>query len=97
MNTVQLVRQELGNNISATRLDLEVDLRANSKSDTLEQSAVYQQLSENDSSLAKNYVKAIAHVASTYKNLSDRNTPDNKRWASKLVNSHLAVITRTRK
>ena len=90
MNTVFLVRQELGNNIGAPRLDLEVYLRADSKPEIISESAVYHELKENNPKLAKHYVKAIAHVALTYKSLSDKKTPDLDRWAKRMVNVYLA-------
>ncbi len=90
MNTAQLVRQELGNDISDSRLDLEIYLRADSKSEIISESAVYNQLREDNPRLAKHYLKAIAHVALTYKSLSDRKTPDLDRWAKRMVNVYLA-------
>ncbi len=90
MNTAKLVRQELGNNIGAPRLDLEVYLRSDSKPEIISESAVYHRLEEENSSIAKNYIKAIAHVAQTYKSLSDKKTPDLDKWAKRLVNSHVA-------
>ncbi len=77
-NTAQLVRQELGSDITDPRLDLEVELRANSQSEIIKQSAVDHRLEEENPSLAKNYIKALAHVASTYKNLSGSHSTHKK-------------------
>ena len=90
MNTAQLVRQELGNNISDSRLDLEIYLRADSKSEIIFQSEVYHRLEENKPRMAKNYIKAIAYVAQTYKSLCDQKIPDLDKWAKRLVNSQMA-------
>ena len=89
-NTRLLVHQELGNDISDPRLDLEIYLLANSRSEIIKQSAVYQKFYSDDPKIAKYYVKAIAQSAQTYKSLSDRKTPDLDKWAKKLVNSQLA-------
>ncbi len=90
MNTAKLVRHSLGNKINDSRLDLEIYLRANSQSEIIQESAVYHRLKEENPSIAKNYIKAIAYVAQTYKNLCDRKTPDLDKWAKRLVNSHVA-------
>jgi len=92
MNIAQVVHQELGNNVSQERLDLEIYLRTNEESDIIFQSAVYRRLTENDLTRALNYIKAIANSATTYKSLSDRKTPDLDKWARKLVNSQMAKL-----
>ena len=91
-NTLNLIHQELGNDISNPRLDLEIYLRAKSKSEIIKQSAVYQRLEKDEPKIAEYYVKAIANSAQTYKNLSDRKTPDLNKWAKKLVNSQLSKL-----
>jgi len=40
--------------------------------------------------MAPHYLRALASVAGTYKDLSEKKTPDLDKWAKKLVNSHLA-------
>ncbi len=92
IDTVRAVRQELGVNISYQRLDLEVYLRSDKKAEVIAESEKYQQLSERNVRSAKNYVKAIAHVASTYKSLSDKRTPNLDAWAVKMVNSQMAKL-----
>ena len=89
-NTVKLIHQELGNDISESRLDLEIYLRANSSSEIIKQSEVYQSFEKAEPKIAECYVKAIASSAQTYKSLSNRQTPDLDKWAKKLVNSQLA-------
>ncbi len=74
MNTAKLVRQELGNNINDSRLDLEVYLRADSKAEIIFESSLYQRLKENNPSLAQHYVKAISSVAGIYQRLSNKKT-----------------------
>ncbi len=85
-----LIHQELGNDISDPRLDLEIYLRSNSQSEIIKQSAVYQKFYSDEPKIAECYVKAIANSAQTYKSLSNRKTPDLDKWAKKLVNSQLA-------
>ncbi len=89
-NTRFLIHQELGNDITDPRLDLEIYLRANSQSDIIKHSAVYQKFEKDDPKIAKCYMKAIASSAQTYKSLSDRKTPDLDKWAKKIVNSQLS-------
>ena len=90
INTAQLVRSLLGQNVSDPRLDLEIYLRVNSQEEIIKQSEVYKKLEKDDPKIANYYVKAIAHSAMTYESLSDRKTPDLDKWAKKLVNSQLA-------
>ena len=89
-NTLNLIQQELGNDITNPRLDLEIYLRTNSQSEIIKQSAVYQKLEKDEPKIAKCYVKAIANSAQTYKSLSDRKTPDLDKWAKKIVNSQMS-------
>ena len=89
-NTVKLIHQELGNDISDPRLDLEVYLRANSISEIIHHSAVYQRFEKDDPKIASSYMKAIASSAQTYKSLCDRKTPDLDKWAKKIVNSQMS-------
>ncbi len=89
-NTRLLIHQELGNDITDPRLDLEIYLRSNSQSELIKHSAVYQRFEKDDPKIASSYVKAIASSAQTYKSLCDRKTPDLDKWAKKLVNSQLA-------
>ena len=89
-NTLKLIHQELGNDVSDLRLDLEVYLRAKSKSEIIQYSAVYQKLEKDDPKIAEYYVKAIVQSAPTYKRLSDMKTPDLDKWAKKMMNSQLA-------
>ena len=88
-NTRLLIQQELGNDISDPRLDLEIYLRANSQSDIIKHSAVYQKFEKDDPKIAERYLKAIANSAQTYKSLSKRKTPDLEKWAKKIVNSQM--------
>ena len=88
-NTRLLIQQELGNDISDPRLDLEIYLRANSQSDIIKHSAVYQKFEKDDPKIAERYLKAIASSAETYKSLSKRKTPDLDKWAKKIVNSQM--------
>ena len=90
MNLASLVRQELGNNISDSRLDLEIYLRANSQSEIIVQSEVYHWWEENKPRMAKNYLKAIAHIAEFYKSLSEKKIPDLDKWTKRLVDSQMA-------
>ena len=87
--TLNLIHQELGENVSDPRLDLEIYLRANSQSDIIKHSAVYQKLEKDDPKIAEYYLKAIASSAQTYKSLSKRKTPDLDKWAKKIVNSQM--------
>ena len=89
-NTVKLIHQKLGNNITDPRLDLEIYLRSNSQSDIIKQSAVYQRFEKDDPKIGEYYLKAIASSATTYKSLSDRKTPDLDKWAKKIVNSQMS-------
>ena len=89
-NTRLLIHQELGNDISDPRLDLEIYLRANSQGDIIKHSAVYQKLEKDDPKIAERYVKAIAQSAQTYKSLSQKKTPDLDKWAKKIVNSQMS-------
>ena len=89
-NTLNLIHQELGNDITNPRLDLEIYLRANSQSEIIKQSAVYQKLEKDNPNLAQHYVKAISSVAGIYQRLSNKKTPDLDGWAKKLVNHNLA-------
>ncbi len=89
-NTRFLIHQELGNDISDPRLDLEIYLRANSQSDIIKESAVYQKFERDDPKIAECYVKAIANSAQTYKSLSQKKTPDLDKWAKKIVNSQMS-------
>ncbi len=87
-----MIHQELGNDISDPRLDLEIYLRSNSQSEIIKQSAVYQKFLRDDPYIAEYYVKAIAETAQTYKSLSDRKTPDLDKWAYKIVNSQMSKL-----
>ena len=58
--TLNLIHQELGQNVSDPQLDLEIYLRANSQSEIIKQSAVYQKLEKDDPKIAECYVKAIS-------------------------------------
>lgn len=89
IDTALLVRHELGSDISDQRLDLEVYLRTDKKAEVIAESEKYQQLEERNPRSAKNYLRAIAHVATTYKSLSDNNTPNLDSWAVKMVNSQM--------
>ncbi len=84
-----LIHQELGNDISGPRLDLEIYLRSDSKSEIIKQSAGYQKFEKDDPKIAECYVKAIASSAQTYKSLCNRKTPDLDKWAKKIVNSQM--------
>ena len=88
--SLKLIRQELGNDISDSRLDLEIYLRSNSDLEMIKESAVYQSFEKADKTVAECYIKAIASSAQTYKSLCKRKTPDLDKWASKIVNSQLA-------
>ena len=89
-NVRLLIRQELGNDISDPRLDLEIYLRAGSNSEIINHSAVYQKFEKDDPKIAECYVKAIANSAQTYKSLSQKKTPDLDKWAKKIVNSQMS-------
>ncbi|MDJ0649738.1 MAG: MobQ family relaxase [Xenococcaceae cyanobacterium MO_188.B19] len=89
-NSVKLIHQELGENISDSRLDLEIYLRSNSSLEMIEQSSAYQSFEKADPKVAECYLKAIAYVAGTYQRLSKKKTPDLDKWAKNLVNVHLA-------
>ena len=88
--TLKLIHQELGNDISDPRLDLEVYLRSNSQSSIIKQSAVYQKFYSDEPKIAEYYLKAIARTAQTYKSLSQKKTPDLDKWAKKIVNSQMS-------
>ncbi len=93
LELAKLVRQELGHNISDERLELEIYLRTNSKTDgakVLGESDFARLLKKEKPKMTPHYIKAIAKVANTYKNLADRNTPNLDTWAKKMVNVHLA-------
>ncbi len=92
IDTARAVRSSLGVNISYQRLDLEVYLRTDKKAELIAESDYFHQLEERNPRIAKNYVKAIAHVASTYKSLSDKRTPNLDAWAVKMVNSQMAKL-----
>ncbi|MGK7951426.1 MAG: MobQ family relaxase [Xenococcaceae cyanobacterium] len=88
-----LVRQELGNNISDERLELEIYLRIAPEAErvkVLGESDFARLLKKEKPQMTSHYLKAIASVAGTYKDLSDRKTDNLDKWAKKLVNSHLA-------
>ncbi len=89
-NTFNLIQQELGNDITDPRLDLEIYLRTNSQSEIIKQSAVYQKFEKDDPKIGECYLKAIASSAQTYKSLSKKKTPDLDKWAKKIVNSQMA-------
>ena len=89
-NTVKLIQQELGNDITNPRLDLEIYLKANSQSEIIKQSAVYQRFEKDEPKIAQYYLKAIARTAQTYKSLSKQKTPDLDKWAYKIVNSQMS-------
>ena len=88
-NTLNLIHQELGENISDSRLDLEIYLRSNSDSEIIKQSSAYQSFEKADPKIAECYLKAIANSVQTYKSLCNRKTPDLDKWAKKIVNSQL--------
>ncbi len=89
IDTARAVRSSLGVNISYQRLDLEVYLRTNKEAEVITESDYFHQLEERNPRIALNYVKAIAHVAETYKSLSDNKTPNLDVWAVKMVNSQM--------
>ena len=89
-NTLNLIHQELGKDITDPRLDLEIYLRTNSQSEIIRQSAVYQRFEKDDPKIGECYLKAIASSAQTYKSLSKKKTPDLDKWAKKIVNSQMA-------
>ena len=89
-NSVKLIHQELGENISDSRVDLEIYLRSNSDSEIIKQSSAYQSFEKTDPKIAECYLKAIAYVAGTYQRLSQKKTPDLDKWAKNLVNVYLA-------
>ena len=97
-NTRLLIHQELGNDISDPRLDLEIYLRTNSQSEIIKQSVVYQKFYSDDPKIAEYYLKATSEAvafgtassAITYKSLCDRKTPDLDKWAKKIVNSQMS-------
>ena len=100
LKLAKLVRQELGNNISDERLELEIYLRIASvaeRAKVLGESDFARLLKKEKPQMTPHYLRALASVAGTYKDLSEKKTPDLDKWAKKLVNSHLAVIPRTRK
>ena len=88
--TRSLIHQELGKDISESRLDLEIYLRSGSKSEIIKQSAVYQKFQKYEPKIAKCYLKAIASSAQTYNSLSKRKTPELDKWAKKIVDSQLS-------
>ena len=93
LELAKLVRQELGNNISDERLELEIYLRIASKAErakVLGESDFARLLKQEKPEMTPHYLRAIAKVANTYKNLADRNTPNLDTWAKKMVNVHLA-------
>ncbi len=93
LDSALLVRQELGNNISDERLELEIYLRIASgteRAKVLGESDTSRLLKKEKPQMTSHYLKAIASVAQTYKDLSDRKTDNLDKWAKKLVNSHLA-------
>ncbi len=87
-----LVRRELGTNISEERLDLEIYLRTNSEADganVLGESDFMRFLKQEKPLMAKSYLKAISHVANTYKSLSEKKTPKIDALAKQIVNTYL--------
>ena len=93
LNTARLVRRELGTNISSERLDLEIYLRTNSEAEdrlkVIGESDFVRFLQQEQPLMAKSYLKAISHVAGTYKSLSNKNTPNLDALAKQIVNTHL--------
>ena len=91
LNTARLVRRELGTNISEERLDLEIYLRTNSEDrlKVIGESDFVRFLQQEQPLMAKSYLKAISHVAGTYKSLSNKNTPNLDALAKQIVNTHL--------
>ncbi len=93
LKLAKLVRQELGHNISNERLELEIYLRIAPEAErtkVLGESDTSRLLKKEKPQMTSHYLKAIASVAQTYKDLSDRKTDNLDKWAKKLVNSHLA-------
>ncbi len=88
--TFNLIHQELGQNVSDPRLDLEIYLRSNSQSEIIRHSAVYQKFEKDDPKIGEYYLKAIAQSAQIYKSLSKKKTPDLDKWAKKIVNSQMS-------
>ena len=92
LDTAFLVRRELGTNISEERLDLEIYLRTNSEADgakVLGESDFMRFLKQEKPLMAKSYLKAISHVAGTYKSLSEKKTPNLDALAKQIVNTYL--------
>ena len=90
------VRNELGDNISSERLDLEIYIRSVLKGEKADGTRV---VGESDKSrlfkkekpdLVKPYLEAISHVAGTYKSLSEQNTPKLDYWAKKMLKQQTA-------
>ncbi len=88
------VRQELGSNISDERLELEIYIRMATKGELADGTRVVGEsdfarlLKQEQPHMLKPYLKAIAKVAGTYKNLSDKNTTDLDALAKSMVNQH---------
>ncbi len=85
------VKEELGDDLSSERLDLEIYVRSVLKGDKEDGTRV---VGESDQSrlfkqekpqMVKPYLEAISHVAGTYKSLSDKNTPKLDYWAKKML------------
>ena len=92
LKLAKLVRQELGNNISDERLELEIYLRIASvaeRAKVLGESDFARLLKKEKPQMTSHYLKAIAETAQIYKDLSDRKTDNLDKWAKKLLNSHL--------
>ncbi len=90
------VREELGDDISSERLDLEVYIRSVLKGDkddgtrTTAESDFSRLLKHKKPQMVKSYLKAISHVAGTYKSLKDKNTPKLDYWAKKMLKQQTA-------
>ncbi len=89
------VHQELGNNISDERLELEIYIRMATKGELADGARVVGEsdfarlLKKEQPHMVEPYLKAIAHVAGTYKRLSAQNDPNLDTLAKKMVNQHL--------
>ncbi|MDJ0575378.1 MAG: DUF3854 domain-containing protein, partial [Xenococcaceae cyanobacterium MO_234.B1] len=92
------VRQDIGDDLSAQRLDLEVYIRAVLKGDkddgarVVSESDYARKLKKEKPQLAPYYPQALSNVVGLYKNLSERNTPKLDYYAQKMVNQQTAKL-----
>ncbi|MDJ0647124.1 MAG: MobF family relaxase [Xenococcaceae cyanobacterium MO_188.B19] len=90
------VKEELGDDLSSERLDLEVYIRSVLKGDKEDGTRVVGEsdqsrlLKQEKPQMVKPYLEAISHVAGTYKSLSDKNTPKLDYWAKKMLKQQTA-------